>query len=304
MKSFARSLLIPAALFFTAQAWAGSEDQSTYTAKTTVETEKVTLDLFQTQSDFVFESDLNHGGSFGSQYAAHNAFEYAHRFLLTGNLYLRAGLGAERFDFGNTSAPVPVHLQSYYGVVGFDYMSGNDIGAFLWVKPGFYTEEHIGISSFDAPITVGRIFVLQPDRLYVLVGAQAAFLRGGYPVIPFAGIIYKPSDKLTVMGTLPSPRIIYAPNDKLDVWLGGEVVGGSFRTDSHDDLPQRKLSNAQVDYEDYRAGVGFAYSPCDAISVGFGAGYSIERGFKFHRAGENYRTDPAPYVKLEIKAAF
>jgi hypothetical protein len=102
----------------------------------------------------------------------------------------------------------------------------------------------------------------------------------------------------------PEPRLIYSPTKQLDVWFGGEIVGGSFRTDDHQDIRPIKLSGAQVDYEDYRAGVGLKYSPTNAVSVDLGAGCSIERGFKFHRAGENYRTDPAPYLKLEIKAKF
>lgn len=282
--------------------WAGPENF--VATSTTKETEKVSLDLFSLESGYVFESDLNHGGSFGAQDSLQSEFDYAHRFLLTGNLYLRLGVAYDRYDFGHTSAPVPVHLQSAAGVIGIDYMHGNDIGAFLWVKPGFYTEEHIGINSFDAPITAGRIFVLQPDKLYFLVGAQSAFLRGGYPVVPFAGVIWMPCDKLRLMMVPPEPRLIYSPTKNLDVWVGGEIAGGSFRTDSDSSIRPTKLNGAQVDYEDYRAGVGLIYSPTDRVSVDFGGGCSIERGFKFHRAGENYRTDPAPYLKFEFKAKF
>ncbi len=53
--------------------------------------------------------------------------------------------------------------------------------------PGFYTENDFDSASFDVPITLGRVFVLQPDRLYVFAGANAAFLRGRWPVIPIAG---------------------------------------------------------------------------------------------------------------------
>ncbi len=296
--SLAFGLLSAAALF------AGPEENFVATA-TAKETKKVSLDLFSLESGYVFESDLNHGGSFGEQDSLQTEFNYAHRFLLTGHLYLRLGLSYNRYDFGHTDAPVPVHLQSAAGVIGFDYMHGDDVGAFLWVKPGFYTEEHIGISSFDAPITAGRIFVLQEDKLYVLVGAQASFLRGGYPVFPFAGVIWIPCDKWRLMAVPPEPRLIYSPTKNFDLWAGGEIAGGSFRTDRNDSIRPTKLNGAQVDYEDYRAGVGLTYSSTnDALSVDLGGGCSIERGFKFHRAGENFRTDPAPYLKLEFKAKF
>lgn len=299
MKIYLRLFALLAAFSLAGSLWAGPE---TFVATST--TKKVSLDIFSLESGYVFESDLNHGGSFGAQDSLQSEFDYAHRFLLTGNLYLRLGVAYNRYDFGHTSAPVPVHLQSAAGVIGIDYMHGDDIGAFLWVKPGFYTEEHIGINSFDAPITAGRIFVLQEDRLYFLIGAQSAFLRGGYPVVPFAGVIWMPCDKLRLMAVPPEPRLIYSPTKNLDVWVGGEIAGGSFRTDSDSTLRPTKLNGAQVDYEDYRAGVGLIYSPCERVSLDFGGGCSIERGFKFHRAGENYRTDPAPYLKFEFKARF
>ena len=86
------------------------------------------------------------------------------------------------------------------------------------------------------------------------------FLRGGYPVFPFAGIIWMPCDKWRLMAVPPEPRLIYSPTKNLDVWLGGEIAGGSFRTDRDNDIRPTKLNGAQVDYEDYRAGVGLKYS--------------------------------------------
>jgi hypothetical protein len=304
MKSFLRLSALLLGILFAGTAWAGPENDNVAVTTTQSQPEEVSLDLFRMESGYVFESDLNHGGSFGKQHELQNEFEYDHRFHLTGNLYLRAGIAYDRYDFGSTSAPVPEHLQSLAGVIGVDYMHGNDIGAFLWLKPGFYTEDNFGTSSFDIPITLGRIFVLKEDKLYVLVGASVAFLRGGYPVIPLAGIIYLPGHHLRLMGTLPEPRLIYSPNEQLDLWIGGEYVGGSFRTDRNSNIRPVKLDGAQVDYEDYRAGVGMVYTPCKAVTLDFGGGYSIERGFKFHRAGENYRTDPAPYVRVELKAQF
>ena len=303
MKNLLRALPFACLLFYVATVWAGPEEN--YLATSSVKQEKkVSLDLFSLESGYVFESDLNHGGSFGEQDSLQTEFDYAHRILLNGHIYLRLGLSYDRYDVGHTDAPVPVHLQAAAGVIGIDYMHDDDVGAFLYVKPGIYTEEHIGIASFDAPITIGRIFVLQEDKLYILVGAQASFLRGGYPVFPFAGVIWMPCPKWRLMMVPPEPRLIYSPTKNLDLWFGGELAGGAFRTDTDPTIRPKKLSGAQVDYEDYRAGIGLVYSPTDNITVDFGGGCSIERGFKFHRAGENYRSDPAPYLKLELKAKF
>ena len=304
MKNCARWLCVLAVFSASPRSSALHMIEQEISAITEAKSEKAPRDLFEVESGYVFQSELHGGVSFGRQYELQNSFAYGHRFLLSGNLYLHLGIAYDRFDFGTTRGPVPTHLQSAAAVIGIDYMHDKDVGAFLQVKPGFYTQDDFGKSAFDAPITGGRIFVLQPEKLYLFVGANVTFLRGSLPVVPIAGLIWLPNDKLRVMGILPEPRVIYSPCDKLEFWAGGEITGGSFRTDRNDTIVPHKLSNAQVDYSDYRAGAGFIYSPSDDVSIDFGGGYSIERSFDFYRAGEKYKTDPAPYLRFELKARF
>ena len=303
MKNPARFLFLILIFFASPATWAASIAAQVESV-TDVKPEAVSRDLIEFESSYVFESDLHRSGSFGDQYEVHNSFSYGHRFLLNGHLYLHLGISYDRFDFGNTGAPVPEHLQGVAGTIGIDYMHNNDVGAFIQVQPGFYTEDDFDSSSFDAPITLGRIFVLQPDKLYVFVGANAAFLRGRFPVIPLAGLIWMPNEQWKLMAILPEPRIIYSVCDKVDLWVGGQLTGGSFRTDRDDTIVPHKLSNAQVDYADYRVGGGLIYSPSDAIAINLGAGCAIERSFDFYRADVEYKTDPAPYLRLEFIAKF
>ena len=266
---------------------------------------KVPLDVFNIEGGYVFESDLVHGGmSFGKQDSFQSKFEYYHLFRIKDSIYLRLGLEYNRFDFGRTIAPVPVHLQSMAAVIGIDYMHGNDLGAFIWVKPGFYTEEHIGMPSFNAPITLGRAFTLQPDHLYVFVGLNADFLRGDYPVLPLAGLVWRPNEQWELKALVPEPRITYTPNEQFGVWVGGELAGGSYRTDRDSTILPRKLDGAEVDYFEYRAGAGFVYSPTRNFSIDLGGGYAIQRQFAFTRADYYFRSDPAPYLRLEFTASF
>ena len=268
--------------------------------------EKVPLDLFEIKSGYVFESDVNHGGSFGQQSAIQTELEYGHRFLIKDTWYVRAGLSYDRFDFGNSPSPLPEHLQRAAAVIGIEYMKGEDIGAILQFRPGFYFEDDINSDSFDCPITLARFFVWQPDKLFFLVGAHASFLRGNYPVIPLVGIVWVPNEKVRLLGILPEPRLIYSPKDQLEFWVGAELAGGAFRVNQRTGLVgnDRKLSGAQVDYDEYRAGVGVTYSPVDQIEVELGAGCAIQRAFNFNRAEEHYRAEPAPYVRVEIKGEF
>ncbi len=284
---------------------AGTEgDERTAVAPAQRPVEETPLDIFRLEQSYVFESDLNHGGSFGKQDLIQLGFEYGHRFLITGNYYAHVGVLYDRYDFGSTGAPVPNHLQAIAGVFAINYMRGKDVGAFLQVRPGFYFQNDIGISSFDAPITLGRVFVVQEDRLYIFAGAFASFLRSGFPVLPLAGAVYIPSEKWRFMAVLPEPKVIYSAAKGLDLWLGGQLTGGSFRTDRNSNIRPGKLNGTQVDFSDYRAGLGLTYAVSNQVALDLAAGVSIQRRFDFGRAGETYRTDPSPYVSMQLSASF
>src|SRR3982750_948750 len=107
------------------------------------------LDLFRVDSSYVFGSELENHGNFGGQDALQSAFEYSHRFHITGKIFFRAGVEYERFDFGRSSAPVPNHLQNLNALLSLEYVYGNDIAAFLQVRPGFYAQNEFNESSFD-----------------------------------------------------------------------------------------------------------------------------------------------------------
>ena len=304
MKNAKRFHFLLAFVFLAFVTGIGAQDELQPPAVTPKTKEPVSRDLFDFKSTYVFGSDLHRNGSFGEQDAIQNSFSYAHRFFLTGNLYLRAGIAYERFDFGSSGAPVPTQLQSVAAMIGVDYMHNDDIGAFIQFRPGIYTQSDFDYAAFDVPTTLGRVFVLQEDRLYLFAGANAAFLRGRWPVIPIVGLIWMPNDQWKIMAMLPEPRIIYTPNDKICFWAGGELAGGSFRTDRNPAIVPTKLNGAQVDYAEYRVGGGLIYCPTDNVSVNLGGGYVIERQFDFHRADIKYKTDGAPYLRVELKTKF
>ena len=266
-----------------------------------VAVDNVPRTIFETRTSYVVESDLE---NFGNQDAFEFQVEVGRRFLLTGDFYLRLGVAYQRYEFGDTAGPLPLHLQTIAGVIGIEYMRGQHVGACFYARPGFYTENDIGLNSFDVPMTFGSAIVVQKDKLYFFAGATTSFLRGRFPVLPLFGVIWRPCEKVRVMGLVPDPRIIYSPNKTLDIWVGGELGGGSFRTDGDNSIQPRKLSGAQVDYSDYRAGFGVTYSPSNIFSVDLGAGYSLQRSFDFERAGEKYSADPAPYFRLAVKTKF
>jgi hypothetical protein len=302
--------LLFSALCLVASSALAGPPQTIATSQSAGTSESVPIDYVETETTYVFGSDFTDTRhDFGSQDSWQNEFEYAHRFLISGNWYVRTGVSYDRFDFSSTRAPLPIHLQSGALVLGIDYMHGQDVGAFIQFRPGIYTEEHINSSAFDCPITLGRFWVLRTDQLYLLTAVRGSFLSSEFPVVPLVGLVWVPNEQWKLMAVPPEPRLIYSVNKQLDVWVGGEIAGGAFRVDHHDDYLLRggkaaKLSGAVLDYTDYRAGAGVTFSPTDKIDLDFSGGYSIERNFNFDRADQSFRTDPAPYVKMEIHAKF
>ena len=103
---------------------------------------------------------------------------------------------------------------------------------------------------------------------------------------------------------MPEPRIIYSPTKSFSVFVGGELVGGSFRTDHDGNILPRKLDGAQIDYTDYRAGRRSNFFTVQGGDDRCRGGYAIERSIDFNRAGEEFKTDPAPYFRVSVKAEF
>lgn len=267
--------------------------------------EKTPLDLFSLQGGYVFSSELTDDRfSYGDQDVADFSLEYVHRFHLGGKFYFGAGVSYGRFEFGDSAAPVPNHLQSLAGVFSINYMVGADRGAFLEVRPGFYTQNDFDSSSFDIPITAARAFVLQRDKIFLIIGANVAFLRGQYPVLPVAGLIWHFSDQWVLYGVVPEPRLTYSPNKNFSVFVGGQLTGGSYRTDRNNGIFPTRLNGAAVDYSDYRASGGLTWQIANRVSLDLIGGYSITRRINFERAGYEYTSDPAPYVRAAFTAEF
>ena len=72
--------------------------------------------------------------------------------------------------------PCPTTFSRWQECLGVDYMHGEEVGAFFQVQPGFYTQSDIGISSFDVPITLHRIFTVQEKKKFYVFGGAYSFL--------------------------------------------------------------------------------------------------------------------------------
>src|SRR6266699_673375 len=79
-------------------------------------------DLFGYEMDYTLNSNFyDDHGKFGNGDSLYNDFSYAHRFLITGKWYFRAGVEYERFDFDGTNNGLPDHLQTVHALLALEY---------------------------------------------------------------------------------------------------------------------------------------------------------------------------------------
>ena len=105
--------------------------------------QKVPIDSFELETGYVFQSDLNHGGSHGAQDEVENSISYSHRFQITGNWYFRGGLAYQRFDFGNQLAATIVRA-TRLAVVGLAVAGHLTLAAFRDGRPDVRSFEICG----------------------------------------------------------------------------------------------------------------------------------------------------------------
>lgn len=264
---------------------------------------EIATDVLQVESSYVGSSDFRRGdGDLGSQDVVQASLRYDHRMPLNGPWYLKLGVLYERFDFGSSGAPVPNHLQAAAGVISLEYFEGDKVGFFIQSAPGVYFQNDISTGAFDAPTTIALAYpIFGGDRFY-LVGGVSMSLLSEYPFLPIVGALWHISPEWELRAYLPRPRLIFKPGETLHFWAGGELTGGSFRTDSG--VKPGELSEAVVTYYETRAGAGVTWKPCPTATVDLGAGWAFQRNFSFHRADEDYRLEGAPYVRVSVTTQF
>ncbi len=299
---------------FTAPLFAGDAHFSNDKQPTVQQTaqEANTENLFDMDSTYDFGADFHKGkGAFGKQDAIDTSVQVGHRFPLNslkwpntgGQWFLRLGASYDRYDFGSSKAPVPDQLQNFNAEIALEYLVDNQAEAFIQTHPGFYFSKSVTGPAFDIPTDIGGGFVIIHGKLFGFVGVTGSIMRSNVPVLPFGGIQWNINSKLTLRAVLPEPRLVYNVTNNFAVWAGGQVTGGSFKTDINDGVTPKRLSGAVVNYSEYRAGGGLTYS-IKPVTLEMSGGYTFTRDFDFPRADLNYSTKGAPYIRLSAHIDF
>src|SRR5436189_3911259 len=262
-------------------------------------------ELFDYELDYTGNSSFfDDHGKFGNGDSLYNDFSYAHRFLITGKWYFRAGVEYERFDFGGTDNGLPDHLQTVHALLAVEYVVHGHAGAGIEIDPGPYFQSDAKWNTFDIPWKAWVTFPLKKDHIFAVIGVGGA-INSNPVVAPGGGIIWLFNDHLRLEGVFPKPALVYNPSDDWEFRLFGNLYYASFRTEDVI-TPERKLQvhDAWVQYSEDKAGVQATYSGLKPFDISLGGGVTVRRDFDFFRAEASARTRPAPFVKFEVKAKF
>src|SRR5262249_54480497 len=182
------------------------------------------LNIFNYETVYTGNSDFkDYRGKFGDGDSLYNDISYSHRFLITGNWYLRLGAEYERFDFGGDNGPnhlatpgcfscgiiggnngLPDHLQTIHALLAYEYIVKDHAGAGVELDPGVYFEDHANGDAFDIPWKIWVTFPLKKDKIFAVIGLGGAINQN--PIVaPGGGIIWLFTDHLRLEGVFPKP---------------------------------------------------------------------------------------------------
>jgi len=269
------------------------------------------LDSVIATTDYGFHQDMKRGS--GNLEVEHNDIEADRRIPLNiltwpnvecGQWFLRLGADYERFDFSiHNETRLPDTLQSASGIVALEYLVNNQTAFMIESRPGVYFQHNINGGTFDAPTNIVGVYpIFGGDKFYLVAGVAVSSLAK-YPVFPIGGVLWHISDKWDLRAYLPDPRLVYQCCNNVELWAGGELVGGGYKTDNRSGVTPEKISGGIITYDEVRAGAGVTWK-AKPLTMEFGAGYTVQSEFDYSRAGESFDTHPAPYVRLTARLDF
>src|SRR6266516_121965 len=262
-------------------------------------------DLFDYELDYTGSSNFyDVHGDFGHGDSIYNDFSYAHRFLITGKWYFRAGVEYERFDFGGTDNGLPDHLQTVHALLAVEYVVHDHAGAGIEINPGPYFQSDAKWNTFDIPWKAWVTFPLKKDKIFAVIGVGGAI--NSSPIIaPGGGIIWLFTDHLRLEGVFPKPALVYNPNDDWEFRIAGNLFYESFRTDDVNSVAAKlREHDPIVQYSEKRAGAQVTYSHFKPFDLTLDVGCTIQRDFDFFRVPTSVKSDPAPYARFAVEAKF
>ena len=166
------------------------------------------------------------------------------------------------------------------------------------INPSFATDIHcFGSKSFLIPTRIVIIYI--PSKELTFICGPEFFTDFDNDTQIIGGMIYTPTDRITVCLTTEYPHILYKINDKVDLLVEGQWVlfnQYKVRIENND--------NVLLSYREAWFGGGFHFRPTKYIDTSFSAGGVFNRQLKFHHAGEKIDIDKGFYLQGVVSIDF
>ena len=159
------------------------------------------------------------------------------------------------------------------------------------INPSFSCDMNcFGAKSFLIPARFVIIYV--PNSQLTFICGPEFFTDFDNDTQLIGGIIYKPTDRITVNLTTDYPHMLYKINDKLDLLAEGQwVLFNQYKVSTGND------DNVLLSYREAWVGGGFRFRPAKFMNISLSAGGVFNRQLRFHHAGEKIDIDKGFYLQ-------
>ncbi len=180
-----------------------------------------------------------------------SASEYSYSFKLFGQVPVELAIGGADINI-NANDAVSVSLPSHLTEVVFGaeatlpFFTLDKTYIRFGITPSFYSSNwNFKANSFN--FGTHALVIYQPTEKLTLIAGIAVSPGFEYQIAPFAGLIYKPNDRLTFDLVPSQPAISYKINETVTVFGEGGFSGGEFKV-AKDDLKGAALSYNEVHF--------------------------------------------------------
>lgn len=205
----------------------------------------------------------------------------------------------------NGSAPLPDHTHGLGLRLSGMWKPADAWSIRLDVRPGIYSDwQDIDGSDINFPALVAVGYQVNTNLLLVAginINPWSRLATIGGP-----GVWWRFAEDWTLNLVLPKPTLEYSLTRNWITFIGGEITGGAFRVadDFGNEYGRSNLNGEKFAYRELRASGGLRYRMGPFWGASLEAGYAFNRQFEFREADWQFRTDPAPFVRLGLQGAF
>jgi hypothetical protein len=225
---------------------------------------------------------------------------FTRRFRINPEYEISTGLhySLREIDAPET-ANLPESLQTLSINLGGEYRANDTLTLGIRISPVLSSDgKSFATNDLRVPIGLHTRYYLS-KALTLFGGVAYTGQSRAFPVFPFIGVLYLPTEKWAFAFGFPRTGITFKQNKEIEYFIAAEFSGGEYRL--HDSSYGADI----ISYRDYRALAGADIRLFPFVKLGIHGGYAFARKFVFYEGSrEDINLDNAPFGRLEIKFAW